>query len=477
MIYNLSPDSVLEIMPFNPTEGQINAVETFAAYMAEENPYSLFLLRGYAGTGKTTLMRAIAEACTDLGLSVELLATTGRAAKVLSATTGRTATTIHRRIYRPTTATIEEGGAYRLGKGSAGTLFIVDEASMIGTGRGEETPFGSGNLLDDLLEFVWSAEGAKLILIGDDAQLPPVGQSLSEALQTDTLRERYGMQVYEAELRDVVRQASESGILTLATYLRNLLEEYKDYEDEEPIPLTLEVEGYDDLRQISGEDLVDELDTCYRRYGREHVLIITPSNKRALLHNQGVRSRIFDYEEMLVRGEQLIVARNNYYYAQKRTKSDFIANGEIVELRRLYKPYEQYGLLFADATIYLPERDDELEVRLLLSGLEEEAPQRSYEQRLALYNALAEDYTIGAGTGIIDTRRAIRRDPFWGALEVKYGYAVTAHKAQGGQWDCVFVDLSLLGFLPTDRNMLRWLYTAITRGAERVYLIGGPTSS
>lgn len=474
MSYDLQAESILELMPYHPTQGQEDAVRLFTEYMNSDNPYSLFLLKGYAGTGKTFILQAISEAVAYLGLSVELLATTGRAAKVLSATTGRQSTTIHRRIYRPSSATIEEGGNYRLSSAKSGTLFIVDEASMIGTESNEPSPFGSGNLLDDLFEFVWSAEGSKLILVGDEAQLPPVGSSLSEALSPEVLRERYGMQVYQATLTEVVRQTAESGILEQATYLRELLQQYADSPEDTIIPIQLKLGDQPDLRVVRSEDLIDELDTCYRHFGREDVLILSPSNKRALQHNIGVRNRIFDYESELVRGEQLIVARNNYYYAQRKDRSDFIANGELIELKRTYKHYEVYGLHFVDATIYLPDRDDELEARILLTGLSDEQAQRSYAQRLELYNALAYDYEVGAGTGIIDTRRAIRRDPYWGALEVKYGYAVTVHKAQGGQWPCIFIDLGLMSILPNDKNMLRWLYTAITRATERVYLINPP---
>lgn len=474
MMYNLQREQILENMAFMPTPSQEVAVNNFVSYMMDTNPYSLFLLKGYAGTGKTTLLNAITQAVKDIGLEVELLATTGRAAKVLSATTGRVATTIHRRIYRATSASVEEGGSYKLGKSTHATLFIVDEASMISSVSTELTPFGSGHLLDDLLEYVWSSEGCKLIMVGDTAQLPPVGSTISEALDSEVLTTRYGMHVYETELCDVVRQTAESGILEQATYLRQLLDEYPDAEEGEPLPIHLSLGKQPDLKMLEWADLVDEVDSAFRLYGRENVLIVTPSNKRALMHNQGIRQRVLDYEEDIVRGEQLIVARNNYYYAQRRDKGDFIANGEMIELKRIYRHYERYGLHFVDASVYLPERDDELDVRLLLTGLQDEQAQRSYEQRLELYNALALDYQVSAGSGVIDVRRAIKRDPFWGALEVKYGYAVTAHKAQGGQWACVFVDLSLMTLLPQDRNMVRWLYTAITRATERVYLLNPP---
>ncbi|MDY3089809.1 MAG: AAA family ATPase [Porphyromonas sp.] len=474
MSYPLTAEDLLERLPHYPTSGQEEALRRLADYLHDDYPNALFLLRGYAGTGKTFLLRAISEAARDSGITVELLATTGRAAKVLSATCAMPATTIHRRIYRPSSASIEEGGSYRLGQAAERTLFIVDEASMIAAEGYEPSPFGSGNLLDDLLEYVFSGDDAKLILVGDDAQLPPVGSHESIALSPQKLHEIYGLRVYSAELREVVRQTSESGILEQATYIRQLIEQHQHLSEGMPIPLTLTLGKQADLRVLRGEDVLDELDSCYRRYGREDVLIVTPSNKRALQHNLGIRSRIFDYDSELVRGEQLIVARNNYYYAQRKDRADFIANGEIIELKRTYQHHYIYGLHFVDATIYLPERGMELEARILVSGLGDEKAQRSHDERLALYNALAHDYQEGAGTGIVDTRRAIRRDPYWGALEVKYGYAVTAHKAQGGQWSCVFVDLGLVGVLPTDLGMLRWLYTALTRATERVYLINPP---
>lgn len=476
MIYNLSAQQLLARLPYVPTPGQELAAERFSAYLAEADPRAVFLLTGFAGTGKTAFIRALAQAVEEeLGMRVELLASTGRAAQVLQAATGRTATTIHRSIYRPTTLLIEEGGAYRLGAAPAATLYVVDEASLVGLGSGERTPFGSGDLLSDLLDYVHSSADCRLVLVGDTAQLPPVGETLSPALDPEVLEQRYGLSVWGAELADVLRQAAESGILRLATELRCALAASADRSEGAELPIHLSLSGTEpDVSVLSWGEQAEVIERLYQRYGREQVLVITPSNKRALMHNQGIRQQILAYEEPLVRGEQLIVTRNNYYYAQRRDRGDFIANGEVVILKRTYRSYERYGLQFVDATIYLPERADELEVRLLLSGLTEEAPQRSYEQRLSLYEALAGDYSEAPGAGVVDVRRAIRRDPFWNALEVKYGYALTAHKAQGGQWPAVVVDLGLVDLLPRDRSMLRWLYTAVSRASEELYLLAPP---
>ncbi len=456
------------------TSDQRDALRALCEYLEEPSPYALFLLTGYAGTGKTFLLRTITDLALQSGLRVELMASTGRAAKVLSASTGRPASTVHRTIYRASTQMQEEGGSFQLGRVSATTptLFIVDEASMIAGDTGEVSPFGSGNLLDDLLSYVWSAEDAKLIFVGDTAQLPPVGTSLSDALNAEVLTSRYGLHVYGMELCEVVRQ-KRGGILHNATQLRELLDEYADEDPEALLPIHLETEGLRGIFPVEPGTFIETLDEAYRKYGEEECLVICPSNKLALECNHAIRSSVLYYEEeAVVQGERLIVARNNYHYTKRPDRSDFIANGEIIEVKRLRRHYYEYGLHFADATVYLPDRDDSLEVRLLLSSLEEPTPQRSQADRQRLFDLIAADYSDI--TSITERRKAIRRDPFWGALEVKYGYAVTAHKAQGGQWSCVFVDLTFVGYLPEDRNLVRWIYTAITRATKRVYLLGYP---
>ena len=467
--------SALSSLPLDDyTSDQREALGTLYEYIEEPSPYALFLLTGYAGTGKTFLLRTIADLAQRAGLRVELMASTGRAAKVLSASTGRPASTIHRTIYRASTQMQEEGGSFQLGRvsGATPTLFIVDEASMISGDTGEMTPFGSGNLLDDLLSYVWSADEAKLIFVGDTAQLPPVGTPLSDALNAEVLTSRYGLHVYGMELREVVRQ-KRGGILHNATQLRELLDEYADEDPEEILPIHLETEGWRGIFPIEGGTFIETLDEAYRKYGEEECLVICPSNKLALECNHAIRSSVLFYEEEpVVRGERLIVARNNYHYTKRPDRSDFIANGEIIEVQRIGRHYYEYGLHFADATIYLPDRDDSLEVRLLLTSLEDPTPQRTQAERQRLFELIAADYADIPS--VTDRRKAIRRDPFWGALEVKYGYAVTAHKAQGGQWSCVFVDLTFVGYLPEDRNLVRWIYTAITRATKRVYLLGYP---
>ena len=467
--------SALSSLPLDGyTSDQREALGTLYEYIEESSPYALFLLTGYAGTGKTFLLRTIADLAQRAGLRVELMASTGRAAKVLSASTGRPASTIHRTIYRASTQMQEEGGSFQLGRvsGATPTLFIVDEASMISGDTGEMTPFGSGNLLDDLLSYVWSADEAKLIFVGDTAQLPPVGTPLSDALNAEVLTSRYGLHVYGMELREVVRQ-KRGGILHNATQLRELLDEYADEDPEEILPIHLETEGWRGIFPVEGGTFIETLDEAYRKYGEEECLVICPSNKLALECNHAIRSSVLFYEEEpVVRGERLIVARNNYHYTKRPDRSDFIANGEIIEVLRIGRHYYEYGLHFADATIYLPDRDDSLDVRLLLTSLEDPTPQRSQAERQRLFELIAADYADIPS--VTDRRKAIRRDPFWGALEVKYGYAVTAHKAQGGQWACVFVDLSFVSYLPEDRNLVRWIYTAITRATKRVYLLGYP---
>lgn len=472
MKHNFLSHQFAENFPFIPTEGQKRALDSLANYLTDPNPYAVFQLRGYAGTGKTSLLRAVCNVLASLHIPVVLMASTGRAAKVLAETVGRQVHTIHRTIYSSTAATIEQGGHFTLGhQPKNGIIYIVDEASMISEESYDVSVFGSGNLLADLLAFVWQSDGCRLILVGDTAQLPPVGTELSPALNQETLTRQYGMRIHSAELTEVLRQQQDSGILMNATAIRNQIIPNDGTTAEYAI--ALQTSGYEDILNITGAELIDTLDSAYRKFGAENCLVVAYSNKRALAYNLGIRGQVLDYDERLVRGERLVVARNNYAYAQRKDKSDFIANGDIIRVKRIYHYHEMYGLHFADATIQIEEREEnEMEVRLLLDCLTEEEPQLNMQRRKEFYAHLEQDYAHIIS--IPERRKAIRKDAFWSALEVKYAYAMTCHKAQGGQWPCVFVDMGLLSLFPCDMNLLRWLYTAITRATRQVYLVNTP---
>ncbi|WP_373775208.1 ATP-dependent DNA helicase, partial [Porphyromonas loveana] len=365
------------------------------------------------------------------------MAPTGRAAKVLTAYTCHQAYTIHRQIYQASAAGIEEGGSYRIRRnGAGGTVFIVDESSMIGNESAEPTPFGSGSLLNDLLSYVSNTDGCSLIFAGDVAQLPPVGSEVSPALDARVMGDAYGLHIYECTLMEVVRQQEESAILSLATSLRQLLSEGVG----EKIKLRIPAVG--DVSAISGAELIDALDTSYSDVGLADTIVVSYSNKRALAYNLGIRGQVLYYEEELVRGDRLVVTRNNYHYCERKDKTDFVANGEIVEVLRLGKQYAFYGFRFVDATLALVEQGREIEARLILDGLTGETAGLTSAQRQSLYEAVAEDYS--SVESLPARRKAIREDAFFSALEVKYAYAVTCHKAQGGQWRHVYIDMGML---------------------------------
>ncbi|KGN74820.1 helicase [Porphyromonas gulae] len=464
---NYLAGQILKNLPFTPTQSQDSAIRSLAKYLLDREPYSVFLLRGYAGTGKTQLIASVVQTILQQGAHCELLAPTGRAAKVLTSYTRHQAYTIHRQIYQASAAGIEEGGSYRIRRSSpTGTVFIVDESSMIGNESVEPTPFGSGSLLNDLLAYVNETDGCRLILAGDMAQLPPVGSVVSPALDAGVMETFYGLRIYECTLTEVVRQQKESAILSLATSLRRLLS------DGISDKIKLNIRDSGDVSAISGAELIEALDASFRTVGMDETIIVSYSNKRALAYNLGIRSQVLYYEEELVRGDRLVVTRNNYRYCDRRDKTDFVANGEIVEILRLGKRYELYGFRFADATINLVEQGREIEARLLLDGLTAETAGLTHVQRQKLYDAVAEDYS--SVESVPARRKAIREDAFFSALEVKYAYAITCHKAQGGQWKHVYVDMGMLSYLPHDEQLCRWLYTAVTRASERLYLVNTP---
>jgi exodeoxyribonuclease-5 len=393
----------------------------------------------------------------------ELLAPTGRAAKVLALYSGHPALTIHKKIYRKAVVSGEEGGFSLNFNKHKDTFFIVDEASMIANGGSDQSFFGSGRLLEDLLEYVYSGENCRLILMGDTAQLPPVGQELSPALDPVQLR-ALGMEASGIELTQVLRQAGDSGILQNATALRDAIrtEAYK-------VLPQIRVNGVDVIR-LSGEDLMETLTASFAKVGIEESKIVCPSNKRAVLFNKGIRNTVLYKEEEVATGDYLLVAKNNYLWSEPYKEIPFIANGDLVEVVRVRKHYEMYGFRFADMEVRFPEYDWELEIRVLLDSLSSESPALDRPAQERLYQDVLQDYAPQCKSKR-ELYLALRNDPWLNALQVKYGYAFTCHKAQGGQWKDVFLDQ---GYVTEERMGLdyyRWLYTAMTRSTERLYLI------
>lgn len=463
--------------PFTPSQQQ--AALLLAHFVTTPKAYAACILRGYAGTGKTSLVGALVKVMHLLKRDVVLLAPTGRAAKVFSHHAGMPAYTIHRVIYRQESFQ-GEGTRFSLGYNKLrNALFVVDEASMISSGTGvmsTDTVFGTGELMDDLIQYVYSGTGCKLLLVGDTAQLPPVGEEDSPALCDEVLR-RYGLLVGSASLTEVVRQSSESDVLSGATLLRQLLTE--GFEGIPPI----HTDAHGEVRALPGNELIESLVGDYQEYGADSVIVVTRSNKRANIYNNGIRSRIFDREDEITRGDLVMTVKNNYYWTEQCAKSlpndekmpfNFIANGDTAEVVRIRNVHEQYGFRFADATLRFADYDDfEMDCRLLLSTLQSESPSLTREESNQLYERVLEDYMHTPLKK--DRMKALREDPYYNALQIKYAYAVTCHKAQGGQWARVYVDQ---GFVPADAtgaSYLRWLYTAFTRTTERVYLVNWQT--
>lgn len=456
---------------FSLTPEQDCMLLSFADFMEGRDSKSVFLLKGYAGTGKTTLVGAIIRSLQECRQKVVLMAPTGRAAKVFSKAAGCNAYTIHRKIYRQQ---VFDGGlgAFSLNDNLyKNTLFFVDEASMIANSGSDGASFGSGCLLDDLIRFVYAGDGCRLVLVGDDAQLPPVGIPESPAL-SEVCLQGYGLQVYEATLTGVHRQLSESGILWNAASLRHLLFSAQDY----GLP-QLKVSGFPDFVSITGETLIEELEQSYYQCGLEETIVVTRSNKRANIYNQGIRGRILGREELLTSGDWLVIAKNNYFWVDEEVRKncglDFIANGDMVRVRKVRRQRNVYGLDFADAVLEFPDYDNmELEATVILNTLNSEAASLTRAEAEHLFQSVWEDYPeIGNKR---ERLKKIKTDVLYNALQVKFAYAVTCHKAQGGQWERVFVDQGYVGEDQSVEEYVRWLYTAITRARERVYLVNWP---
>lgn len=447
---------------FSPTSSQEAFLEGFSEFLEIPLARKLFILKGYAGTGKTTMISTVVKALSQLKMRSVLLAPTGRAAKVMSKYSQKQALTIHKKIY--VKRSIDGVTQFVLNKNlHTNTLFIVDEASMISSGVTISLGvLGKRALIDDLIEYVYSGKNCHLIFVGDEAQLPPVGESTSIALNESELLKSYHFDFSKSiKLKEVVRQAKESGVLKVATDIRLNIKS----EDFPKIKLN------NDLLYLSGNELQENLEEIYHKFGRDNTIIITRSNKRANLYNQNVRQRILGFEEEIDNGDLLMVVKNNYFWLDDESKMGFIANGDVVRVKRVLKEWELYGFRFKDLIIEFPDYPDEAEreVKIILDSIHTESPSLTREQQKQLYYAVSEEYS-----DIKNKRKLMEKvlqDPFFNALQVKFSYAITCHKAQGGQWPVVFLDQGYLTKEMMGYEFNRWLYTAITRASERVYLV------
>jgi len=446
-----------------PTDDQSAALKKLASYICENNNDIIFLLKGYAGTGKTSVISSVVKTLDLLRMKSVLMAPTGRAAKVLASYAGKPAYTIHKKIYRQKSS--KDGfGSFMLDRNiSKDTWFIVDEASMISNTSSDSSLFGSGKLLDDLIEYVYSGKECKLILVGDSAQLPPVGSVLSPALDPSALGE-FGFGLITAELRQVVRQSETSGVLMNATGVRLQIEE------NDLVHPSINCIDFKDVIKLGGNELIDELSVSYGSCGLEGTIIVVNSNKQANRYNQGIRSRIFFREEEISTGDIVMIVKNNYSLLEEDENGPgFIANGDIAEVRKIRKFEEHYGFRFAEMTLYFPDYDFEVESKVMIDVLHLDTPSLPAEKNKELFQSILEDYQH------IKSRRkqyeAVRNDRWFNALQIKFAYAVTCHKAQGGQWERVFIDQGMFNRNEISIDYLRWFYTALTRSTDRVYLV------
>ncbi len=460
---------ILRQFPYSPTAGQERLIEMLSAFVKDTpGNFPLFLLEGYAGTGKTTVISALVRILMPAGYTPVLLAPTGRAAKVFSSYAGRPAFTIHKKLYK---SGIDKEGklTFRLMPNNIhNSFFIVDEASMIPDyNRQADNGFGfSRNLLEDLMEHVFSGSGSKMLFLGDTAQLPPVGINYSPAMDAEYLRSSYGLDITRFILTDVVRQSLESGILSIATGIRMKIGIFSSFS-----PLFGRANAFPDVRKISGDEMLDALHECYSQYGLENTVVITRSNKRANLFNQGIRLRILSHENEIATGDHLMVVRNNYFWLTEETHAGFIANGDTIEIERIGKIEELYGFRFAHVTMRMVDYPDDqaIDVILLLDTINTETPSLSETESRRLYEAVLEDYSE------ITSRQKrlaeLRKNPHFNALQVKHANALTCHKTQGGQWEAVFIEKGYLTNDMLNDEYLRWLYTAVTRSTKVLYLV------
>jgi len=467
---------LIDVFPFEPTHEQVVAMNRLATFMSEPAGRKVFLLKGYAGTGKTLIISTLVRALARHHKRVVLMAPTGRAAKVFSNTSGFPACTIHKKIYRQ--KSLLDAGSFQLDRNvHEHTLFLVDEASMISNEGLSGSMFGSGRLLDDLISYVYSGVDCRLLMLGDQAQLPPVGEHESPGLSAQMLA-GYDLEVSEFCLENVMRQEQESGILFNATVLRNYT-----IDASFGTGFRFKLDGFKDVVKISGSDLIETLNGCYSRDGIDETMVLCRSNKRAIVYNNGIRNTILDREDELCRGDSIMIVKNNYYWTEQLAADEgvdsysnlpsFIANGDIAVIRRVRRQRELYGFRFEDAVLSFPDYDDlEMDVTLLLDTLYSEAPSLTHEESDKLFNNVMEDYAEIPGKK--EKMKKLRENKFFNALQIKYAYAVTCHKAQGGQWKNIFIDQGYVTPDMQDEDYYRWLYTALTRATQTVYLVNWP---
>ena len=447
-------------LPYTPTEEQALVMAKLVTFVFRATGRDVFLLKGYAGTGKSSLVGALVKTLSQFSMKSVLLAPTGRAAKVFGLYANTPAYTIHKKIYRQKSFSPDMTGFTLTDNRHKQTLFIVDEASMIA-----DSADSSGHLLSDLIEYAYSSPGCKLVLIGDTAQLPPVGQFNTPALDEVALSE-YNLRVTSVTLTEVIRQSLTSGILYNATKLRQAMNE-----DDFSTP-KIELQGFPDIKSITGAELIEELEGSYSRAGKAETIIITRSNKRANLFNDGVRARILYRESELESGDLLMIAKNNYFWGEKVEQIDFIANGDVAQVLRVRGYNEMYGFRFADVLLRLIDYDVDIEAKIMLDTLHLEHPSLPAEQNNQFFTKVMEDYA-----DVRTKRERIKRvklDKWFNALQVKYAYAVTCHKAQGGQWQNVFIDMGNISEESVNIDFFRWLYTAFTRATDKLYLVNTP---
>ena len=463
MISSLFLEQVKKNFPFIPTPEQQVTLEKISNFLFERNNESLFLLKGYAGTGKSSLIGAIVKTMNVLKQKSVLLAPTGRAAKVFALYAEQNAYTIHKKIYRQKAFSNEPSNFTQTNNLHKHTLFIVDEASMISNDTTDSFNFGSGHLLDDLIHYVYSGEGCRLILLGDSAQLPPVSQSESPALDINILQ-GYGLNVSTVTLTQVVRQAELSGILMNATHLRKAIGAGKV----NVFPKII-IKGYSDIEIVKGNEIIEAIEQVYSRDGMEDTAIISRSNHGANLFNTGIRNQILWREEEISSGEMLMVVKNNYYWAENISNMDFIANGDLMQIKRIRKKQNIYGFNFCDITAYFPDYEIEIDLKIIMETLHTNTSGLTKENMNQLFYNILEDYEDIPLQR--EKMKKMKTDPFYNAVQIKYAYAITGHKAQGGQWKNVFLDVSYIPQEYLGIDFYRWLYTAFTRATEKIYLI------